>query len=90
MGLDGAGMDVLYKWCKQGCLSNIKKLINEGASGNLGTILPIHSFPAWTSVSTGTIPPNHGIYDVLLRDRDGILKFPRVQDPLKSKDSGKF
>jgi len=71
LGLDGARLDVLQKWCGQGFLPHIKTLIEQGTSGTLKTILPIHSFPAWTSMSTGCNPTTHGIYDILLRRKTG-------------------
>lgn len=71
VGLDGARLDILKKWCDQGYLPHINNLIKTGTSGELKTILPIHSFPAWTSLSTGCTPPTHGIYDILLRRKNG-------------------
>ena len=76
IGLDGARLDILVKWAKQGYLPTINKILNEGVHGTLKSVLPVHSFPAWTSLSTGVYPPKHGIYDVLLRDKNGYRRIP--------------
>ena len=76
IGLDGARLDLLYKWCRQGYLPNLSKMIFNGVNGNLKSVLPIHSFPAWTSLSTGVIPPKHGIYDALLRKNKDYHRIP--------------
>jgi len=85
IGLDGARLDVLIKWAKQGYLPTINKMLNEGVYGTLKSVLPIHSFPAWTSLSTGVYPPKHGIYDVLLRDKDGYRRIPPNSTMVKAK-----
>lgn len=60
-GLDGARLDVIQKWISQGYLPTIEKMINNGSSGSVKTVLPgPHSFSAWTSFATGTNPGKHG------------------------------
>ncbi|MCE4613746.1 MAG: alkaline phosphatase family protein [Desulfurococcales archaeon] len=76
IGLDGARLDVLTKWAGEGRLPTVARILREGVHGRLESVLPIHSFPAWTSLSTGVYPPKHGIYDVLLMDERGFRLLP--------------
>jgi len=85
IGLDGARLDVLTKWSEQGYLQTISKILNEGAHGTLKSVLPVHSFPAWTSLSTGVYPPKHGIYNVLLRNKDCYERIPPNSTMVKVK-----
>jgi len=76
IGLDGARLDVIKKWVKEGHLPAFEKLIKKGTSGNLRTTLPgPHSVPAWTSLFTGRNPGKHNVlYWRQLKERDYKLK----------------
>lgn len=63
LGLDGATFDLIKPFVSQGELPNIKKLMEEGTSGNLKSVVPPMSPPAWTSFMTGKNQGKHGIYD---------------------------
>src|ERR1051325_356488 len=61
-GLDSATWDLVRPWCSQGLLPNLSRLVQNGVSGNLESVLPPITPPAWTSFSTGKNPGKHGIF----------------------------
>jgi len=63
IGLDGATFDVLTPMMRRGLLPHLSKLIGEGVSGPLRSVVPPVSGPAWVSFMTGKDPGRHGIYD---------------------------
>lgn len=71
IGIDGSRLDLIDKWANQGRLPNFKKLIDNGTSGILESILPgPHSAPAWTSLVTGKNPGKHGVPYFMLNGED--------------------
>jgi len=71
VGLDGATFDLLRPWATQGHLSTLRRLMAEGAWGELRSTIPPMTAPAWTSFATGKNPGKHGLYDWIYRHRDG-------------------
>jgi predicted AlkP superfamily phosphohydrolase/phosphomutase len=67
IGLDGATWKLLRPWMAAGELPNLKALVDSGVSGDLISVVPFLSPPAWTSAVTGVNPGKHGIYDFLRR-----------------------
>lgn len=65
IGLDGADPRFLAKWREN--LPNLKKLLDNGISGNLASVIPPISASAWTSFSTGLNPGRTGIFDFVAR-----------------------
>ena len=63
IGLDSATFDVMKTLLEQGGLSNIKQLIETGASGTLRSTIPPLSPAAWVSAMTGRNPGRHGVFD---------------------------
>lgn len=63
VGLDGATFDVFTPFMRRGLLPNLSRLIEEGVSGLLRSVVPPVSGPAWVSFMTGKNPGRHGIYD---------------------------
>jgi predicted AlkP superfamily phosphohydrolase/phosphomutase len=70
VGLDGATLDVIAPWVAQGELPNMARLLDQGAYGELTTVIPPMTAPAWTSFVTGKNPGKHGIID-FVRRREG-------------------
>lgn len=67
IGLDGVRLDVIRRF--QEDLPFLSGMLDEGASGELETVLPgPHSGPAWTSFSTGVNPGKHGLGDWRVKD----------------------
>lgn len=62
IGLDGATFDLIQPWVSEGKLPNIRKIMQEGVWGELESVIPPISAPAWTSFMTGKNPGKHGIF----------------------------
>jgi predicted AlkP superfamily phosphohydrolase/phosphomutase len=63
VGLDGATFDLIMPWIKAGDLPNLSRLLAEGSYGELESVIPPLTTPAWTSFMTGNNPGKHGIFD---------------------------
>lgn len=63
IGIDGGEWDVLTPLIESGELPNLAELKREGVTGELESITPPVSPPAWTSIQTGMNPGKHGIFD---------------------------
>ena len=70
IGLDGATLDLVRPWAREGKLPNLARIIREGASGTLRSVVPTVSPAAWTTMITGQNPGKHGIYDFVARTPD--------------------
>lgn len=66
IGLDGATFDLLKPLMAEGELPNLKKIMEQGASGVLKSTVPPITGCAWVSFATGTNPGRHGCFDFLL------------------------
>lgn len=67
LGLDGATFSVIKPLLEKDELPNFKKLIDEGASGELKSTIPPLSPTAWASFMTGMNPSNHGAFDFIIK-----------------------
>ncbi|MBC8263849.1 MAG: alkaline phosphatase family protein [Anaerolineales bacterium] len=63
LGLDGATFTILRPWMEAGRLPNLARLAREGVHGQLESVVPPYSAPAWVSLATGKGPGKHGIVD---------------------------
>ncbi len=63
IGLDGATWDLLDPWMEAGDLPNLKAFREGAVHGQMNSVIPYLSPPAWTSAVTGVNPGRHGIYD---------------------------
>lgn len=63
IGLDGASLKLIKPWIDQGFLPHLQEIINDGVHGELRSVTPPMSPPAWTSFMTGQNPGKHGIFD---------------------------
>jgi predicted AlkP superfamily phosphohydrolase/phosphomutase len=63
IGIDGGEWSVIEPLIADGSLPNLSELINSGVHGDLESITPPVSPPAWNSIQTGTNPGKHGIFD---------------------------
>ena len=70
IGLDGGTFDILTPLMEKGRLPNLRRLISEGVSGRLRTVIPPGTGPAWSSIVTGLDPSNHGVFDLIVRAPD--------------------
>ena len=74
IGLDGASFNILNPLIEEGRMPTIKKIINEGVSGILKSVIPIHSMSAWTSFMTGNRIDKHGVFDFRKRIKGDYYK----------------
>jgi len=70
IGIDGGEWDVIEPLIEDGHLPNLSGLIESGVCGDLESITPPVSPPAWTSIQTGTNPGKHGIFDFTTFDAE--------------------
>ncbi len=61
IGIDAGCLNILLPWIEQGKLPNIARLMNTGSYGDLRSVIPDVTPPAWTSLITGRNPGKHGI-----------------------------
>ena len=61
IGLDGATFDLIKPWVDEGKLPCLGDLMKNGVWGNLRSVIPSMSGPAWVSFMTGKNPGKHGI-----------------------------
>ncbi|MFX0133256.1 MAG: alkaline phosphatase family protein [Candidatus Hodarchaeota archaeon] len=93
LGIDAAYWDTLLTLNEAKKLPNFEKLIKEGASGKLPSLITmwgatantitygIHSPAIWTSIFTGKSPFKHGIKDFLYTEIPGInhpFRYPLI------------
>lgn len=95
MGLDGATLDLIEPWARDGSLPNFAKLIDECQGGELPSTVPPMTPPAWTTFATGATPGSHGIFDWTHRSPSSYeisplsaasIKVPTMWDYLSTRD----
>lgn len=62
LGFDGLAPDLVERFEGEGLLPNFTRLRSEGAVGRARSTVPMTSPPAWTTVSTGVLPADHGVW----------------------------
>lgn len=94
LGWDGADWQVIQSLLDQGKMPYLEKLINRGVMGNLATAKPILSPMLWTTIATGRMADQHGIYGFIEPRPDGSgvrpvsstsIKAPTLWEILESK-----
>lgn len=65
IGMDGASWNVLDPFIAQGVTPNLARLKQAGAYGPLRSFWPLRTPQVWTSIATGKLPGQHGIWDHL-------------------------
>ena len=73
IGLDGATFDLIKPWVDDEKLPNIGNLMKKGVWGNLKSVIPTLSAPAWVSFMTGKNPGKHGIFDFVVYSDSSYL-----------------
>lgn len=78
-GIDGMSLDVLKSFGGYLGLFNILKVVKEGLSTSIRTVIPPSSAPAWTSLFTGENPMQHGVFDFFNTKllRNGVFSIDR-------------
>lgn len=62
IGLDGSCMDLIKSWAHEGKLPTFQKLICEGSYGNLESVTPPLTIPAWNCLASGKNPGKFGCF----------------------------
>ncbi len=63
IGLDGADLRAVDRLIGEGKLPAFARLKREGAFGRLASTEPMLSPIVWTTIATGRLPQDHGIFD---------------------------
>ena len=63
IGIDGVSLNLLEPYVEAGVTPNLGKLVKGGARGHLASVWPLRTPQVWTSVVTGKLPGQHGIWD---------------------------
>jgi predicted AlkP superfamily phosphohydrolase/phosphomutase len=71
LGLDGATFTVLDPLMRDGVMPFLREFVASGVSGELQSVIPALTPPAWTSLTTGRSPGNHGIFDFFCKESPG-------------------
>jgi len=61
VGIDGGTWDVFRPLADQGLMPNMGRVLDEGAHGELTSVVPWYTIPGWTSLMTGANPGRHGL-----------------------------
>ena len=85
IGLDGATWDVLNPLIQDGTLPNIKRIIEEGVSGELRSIIPPVTGPSWLAMAAGLNPGKIGVFDFIKTDKDDFALSPITSNDFKGK-----
>ena len=68
-GIDGAMPEKIFgEWLDE--LPNLKKLMSEGGYAKLNSTIPPVSITAWSSITTGRRPADHGVFECLYKDKN--------------------
>ncbi len=70
IGVDGATFDLIRPWAEAGLLPTFRRLMTEGASGELQSVMPPVTPAAWGTLATGMNQGKHGLFDFYAR-REG-------------------
>ncbi|WP_458209230.1 alkaline phosphatase family protein [Haladaptatus sp. NG-SE-30] len=62
VGLDGAGFELLDSWLSAGELPTLQRIVEEGVTGDLQSVLPPVTSPNWKAYTTGKNPGKLGIF----------------------------
>ena len=62
VGLDGVGFPVIDPWIAAGELPHLREYVQAGTIGELRSVIPPLTGPAWSSFQTGVNPGKHGIF----------------------------
>ncbi|MBK1635015.1 alkaline phosphatase family protein [Rhodovulum adriaticum] len=71
IGLDGATYDLLDPLVAEGVMPVLGRIMAEGARGILRSTIHPLTPPAWTTMTTGRSPGNHGVFDFIRVTRTG-------------------
>lgn len=62
IGLDGFTWNIGKRLLDEGVMPNLAKLVETGSAGDLKSVMPFETSPAWSSFQTGCCPDKTGIF----------------------------
>lgn len=68
IGLDGACMDLIKQYVNDDKLPTFEKLMKEGSYGNLESVTPPLTIPAWNCLASGKNPGKLGCFSFVQKD----------------------
>src|SRR2546427_762338 len=71
VGVDGADWRVIEPLVARGRMPAFKRLMEQGATGTLRSMLPSASPSLWTTIATGVGPDRHGIHGFVVEGQRG-------------------
>ena len=74
---------IFKEWLEE--LPNMKKLMNQGCYAKLNSTIPPVSIVAWSSITTGKNPADHGVFECLYLDKEDSNRM-RVSSSLNMKE----
>jgi predicted AlkP superfamily phosphohydrolase/phosphomutase len=80
VGIDAMDPRITEQLIREGRLPNFARLKQEGTYSPLATVVPPESVVAWTSISTGTGPGSHAIFDFIMRDPATYIPYLSFND----------
>jgi predicted AlkP superfamily phosphohydrolase/phosphomutase len=75
IGLDGATFTVLDPYVERGVMPFVGELLERGTRASLRSVMPPLTPPAWTSLMTGKLPGQHGVFDFFQKDEPDSIYF---------------
>jgi len=63
LGIDGVSKNVLEPYFERDVIPNLESLAKKGGLGELDSYWPLRTMQVWTSIVTGKMPGQHGIWD---------------------------
>ncbi len=73
IGVDGMDPELTRSLMSEGRLRNFKRLAESGAFTSIQTTNPAQSPVAWSTISTGANPGEHGLFDFIWRHEESYL-----------------
>jgi predicted AlkP superfamily phosphohydrolase/phosphomutase len=61
VGIDGGTWDVFRPLAERGVMPNMRRVLDQGAHGELTSVVPWYTIPGWASLMTGANPGRHGL-----------------------------
>ncbi len=86
IGLDGATLDLLGPWMRDGLLPCLSTFQTDGMTTTLESVVPPQTASGWSSLITGKNPGRHGIFGFVKRDPKSYDLLPISASDRKSLD----
>jgi predicted AlkP superfamily phosphohydrolase/phosphomutase len=81
VGIDGGTWDVFRPLAERGVMPTMRQVLDEGAHGELTSVLPWYTIPGWASLMTGANPGRHGLLHWVRSERSDYWEGRRAGRP---------